>query len=235
VSDKTTGEVTERYTVLGALRSPRGLLDTLKSYFGLGRRRVEPVHDRDALRRFLETRASFVAQTSLYGYLRTRAGQRYPELFDDDEFVVGINIAKWQVWLACLGDVTCFAGGLLVRAGQAPDAVGALMRALVDEILDATGVPADAGESFADGARAVRERVAACDWASVSDDEGPFSESPDALVHWAPVIDTYKQLDAEIVRNSVRFRWQEIRRQLRENLDAAGVMAGAEPARSISA
>ena len=234
MSDKTTtasaSSEVERHTVLEALKSPRTLLETLKSYFGLRHRRVEPVNDREALRRFLDTRASFVAQTSLYGYLRTRAGQRYPELFDNDDFVAGINIAKWQIWQACLGDLACFAGGVLVRAGHAPQDVGALMQTLVGEILDATGVPEDAGEAFRDGARAVRERVAACEWAAMSDDEGPFCASPDALVRWAPVIDEYKQLDADIVRNSVRFRWQEIRRDLRANLDPAGVMAGAEPA-----
>ena len=230
MSDKTTSASSEtdeqRYTLFEALKSPATLLDTLKSYFGLRHRRVEPVHDRDALRHFLDTRASYVAQTSLYGYLRTRAGQRYPELFDNDDFVAGINIAKWQIWLDCLGDLTCFAGGLLVRGGQDADDVGVLMRTLVGEVIDAAGVPADAGEAFAAHAHGVRERIAACDWRQMTDDDRPFTESPASLVRWAPVIDEYKQLDADIVRNSVRFRWQEIRRDLRASLDPAGVMAG---------
>ncbi|MDX5362777.1 MAG: hypothetical protein LPJ91_01285 [Pseudazoarcus pumilus] len=216
----------QRYTVLEALKSPALLIDMLKSYFGL-RRRAEPVRDAAALQRFLETRASFVAQTSLYGYLRTRAGTRYPELFDDDAFVVSINIAKWQIWLDCLGDLACFAGGALVRAGHDPAQVGALVRRLVGDILTATGVPHDCGEEFGAHAQRVRERLEACDWAAMTDDEGPFAESPGSLVHWAPVVQEFKVLDAEIVQNSVRFRWQEIRRDLRANLDPAGVMAGA--------
>jgi hypothetical protein len=227
VSEKSsTAAVEPRITILEALKSPAMLLDTLKSYFGLSRRRVEPVHDRAALQRFLETRASFVAQTSLYGYLRTRAGTRYPELFDDDAFVVSINIAKWQIWLDCLGDLACFAGGALVRAGHEPERVGGLMRELVGNILDATGVPADCGEEFGTHVQRVRERIAGCDWAQMTDDEGPFSDSPASLVHWAPVVQEFKALDAEIVQNSVRFRWQEVRRDLRSNLDAAGVMTG---------
>jgi hypothetical protein len=71
----------------------------------------EPIATPEALARFLDTRASFIAQTSLYGYLRTRAGMRYPELFDDDPFVEGINIAKWHVWLDCLSDLAVYAGG----------------------------------------------------------------------------------------------------------------------------
>lgn len=226
--DKSSTESTEpRITVLEALKSPATLLTTLKSYFGLSRRSTEPVHDRAALQRFLETRASFVAQTSLYGYLRTRAGTRYPELFDDDDFVVSINIAKWQIWLDCLGDVACFAGGVLVRAGYQPEQVGALLQELVGRILDDTGVPHDCGDEFSAHAQRVRERMATCDWTQMTDDEGPFSASPDSLVTWAPVVQEFKDLDAEIVQNSVRFRWQEIRRDLRANLDPAGVMAGA--------
>jgi hypothetical protein len=227
VSEKSsTASAEPRITVLEALKSPAMLIDTLKSYFGLSRRNVEPVHDRNALRTFLDTRASFVAQTSLYGYLRTRAGTRYPELFDDDAFVVSINVAKWQIWLDCLGDLACFAGGALVRAGHDASKVSVLMQQLVGEILDSHGVPNDCGEDFSAHAQRVRDRLATCDWALMTDDEGPFSASPASLVQWAPVVQEFKDLDAEIVQNSVRFRWQEIRRDLRNNLDAAGVMAG---------
>lgn len=213
--------------LLQALGQPRAMLGLLRQYAtaNFGRSR-EPVGSRDALRAFLESRASFVAQTSLYGYLRTRAGMRYPELFDDDAFVASINVAKWQLWLACLSDLAVYAGGLLRdRSGASPAQVGALMGPLVDEILDATGVPPDAGGDFASQAQAVRARVALCDWAAVSDDDQPFSQSPDALVRWAPVIDELKQLDAPIVRNSVRFRWQEVRRHLRRSLDARAILA----------
>jgi hypothetical protein len=73
----------------------------------------------------------------------------------------------------------------------------------------------------------VRARIALCDWPSVADDETPFSESPAALVRHAPVVDEFKQLDEPIVRNSVRFRWQEVRRALRRDLDAVAVLATA--------
>ena len=99
-----------------ALGIPAELWSTIRDYLGIGRsRRRVPVADREALKLFLATRASHVAQTSLYGYLRTRAGMRYPELFDDDGFVLSINIAKWQIWLACLSDLAVFAGGLMAR------------------------------------------------------------------------------------------------------------------------
>lgn len=191
---------------------------------------ARPVVDRAGLRQFLETRASYVAQMSLYGYLRTRAGMRYPELFDDDVFVASVNIAKWQIWLACLSDLAVYAGFLMLHRTNAPvDQIRALMRAVLDDVLTGAGTPSDAGPEFAPHADRVRARLALCDWHAVGDDASAFSESPDALVYWAPVVDELKQLDTEIVRNSMRFRWQEVRRDLRRDLDAERVLASTSP------
>lgn len=205
---------------------PAEIWRLLKSYVGLdGRSRREPISDRAGLAHFLDTRASYMAQSSLYGYLRTRAGQRYPELFDDDPFIVAINIAKWHIWLACLSDMAVFAGSRLARhASPDTERVGALMQSVVGEILDRTGTPAEAAGEFEAHAERVRRRLASTDWLAVGDHEAAFSESPAALVRWAPIIDELKQLDEDIVRNSVRFRWQEVRRDFCQDLDAAAVL-----------
>ncbi len=207
---------------------PDRLWDTVKSYIGASRRsRAEPIRDRAALRDFIDTRASHVAQTSLYGYLRTRAGMRYPELFEDDPFVAGINIAKWQMWLACVSDLAVFAGSRLAQ--HAPRDVGRvrfMMQGLVDEILEAAGSPSEAGDQFAAEAERVRQRIAHIDLLAVGDFEAAFTKSPTALVRWAPIMDELKELDEEIVRNSVRFRWQEVRRDLQRDLDPQAVLGG---------
>ena len=192
------------------------------------------VTDRDGLENFIRTRASHVAQTALYGYLRTRAGTRFPELFSNDQFLKSINIAKWHVWLACVSDLSVYAGGLVRRATHAPaPAVGRLIQGVVEEVLRATGVPPDAGSEFGEHADRVRARLALCEWSTMSNEEAPFSESPAALVHWAPIADDLKDLDEEIVRNSVRFRWHEVRRELRSCLDAAAVLASSDEAPAV--
>lgn len=190
-------------------------------------RREEPIRDAGALRQFLQTRASHVAQMTLYGYLRTRAGTRFPELFDNDAFVASMNIAKWHVWLACLSDLAIHAGTVLRRRNIAAEDTGSLMRRLLEEILDETGTPADAGPEFPAHAQRVRARLALCGWSAQADDEVAFAESPTALVYWAPIVDDLKALDEAIVRNSIRYRWHEVRRDLHKNLDAAAVMASA--------
>lgn len=209
--------------------APSQWLSMLREYFGLSRStRLPPVTDVAGLAQFLSTRASFVSQTSLYGYLRTRAGMRYPELFDDDPFVASINVAKWHVWLACLSDLSVHAGGLLARdpRGSAVEA-GRVVSAVTARILDETGLPPEAGDAFADHVRQVRERLAACDWASVGDGDAAFVDSPVALVKWSPIVDELKQLDEGIVTNSIRFRWQEVRRDLRRCLDTDAVLRSA--------
>ena len=205
---------------------PAELWATFRSYLGLGRDAApEPIDTPEALARFLDKRASFVAQTSLYGYLRTRAGLRYPELFDDDPFIEAINIAKWHLWLDCLSDLAVYTGSRLAQ--QAPrqtPRIARMMAAVVDDVLAQAGTPSEAGSEFPAHAARVRERVARTDWLAVGKDEAAFTESPAGLVRWAPVKDELKQLDEDIVRNSVRFRWQEVRRDFLLRLDTQALI-----------
>jgi hypothetical protein len=199
---------------------PAELWAALRAHLGLGRDALEgPIDSAEALARFLDERASFLAQTSLYGYLQTRAGMRYPELFDDDAFVASINVAKWQLWLDCLSDLAVYTGSRIAQ--HRPDETPRIARAMevvVGEVLDRTGTPREAGLDFVAHAQRVRDRVARTDWLAVGPGESAFTESPAGIVRWAPVKEELKVLDEEIVRNSVRFRWQAVRRDFAEQL-----------------
>ncbi|HKI65591.1 MAG TPA: hypothetical protein VKA16_13325, partial [Burkholderiales bacterium] len=130
-----------------------------------------------------------------------------------------------QMWLACLSDLSVYAGGLLARRSRADNAsIALLMGATLEAILAANQARNDAA-----GTDRVRARLAQCDWAAVPDDATAFRESPRTLIECAPIVDQLKQLDDQIVRNSVRFRWQQVRRELRRDLDAEAVMASATP------
>ena len=103
----------------------RSYWQMLGDYVGIGKsKKNEVIVDRDSLAIFLGTRASHVAQTSLYGYLRTRAGTRFPEMFENPDILQSINIAKWHIWLACVSDLGLFAGQCMYQSGKLDEAGG---------------------------------------------------------------------------------------------------------------
>ena len=129
-------------------------------------------------------------------------------------------MAKWQIWLACLSNLAVFTGGLMAQHRRlSADRITEVLSQAVHLILHETGTPSDADKGFHDTAHQLLARLATSDWQNIPDDETCFSESPYALVQWAPIVDELKQLDEEIVRNSIKFRWQEVRRELRRRLD----------------
>jgi len=196
-------------------------------YVGIGsNKKSHAIVDQGSLVTFLDTRASHVAQTALYGYLRTRAGTRYPELFENPDILTSINIAKWQIWLACLSDLCIFAGQTMYLSGQIDEpTIQQFLPSALNKLLADTGQPAEAGEDFAAAREKIIQRVATCDWTLERDDDTVFSHSPEALFYWSPIADELKKRDKTIVKNSVRFRWLEIRRSLRKLLDCEALAA----------
>ena len=203
----------------------------LGDYVGIGKHvKSEAINDKDTLVRFLSTRSSHVAQTSLYGYLRTRAGTRFPEMFENPDILISINIAKWHIWLACVSDLSIFVGQCMHQSGTIDEAdIRELLPAALRQVLDETGIPQDAGEDFTAAREKIIQRIATYDWKLASDDDTVFSQSPQALFYWSPIADELKQRDEGIVKNSIRFRWIEVRRSLRKllNCDALAETLGA--------
>ena len=193
----------------------------LGDYVGIGKhKKTGAITDQASLATFLTTRASHVAQTSLYGYLRTRAGTRFPELFENPDILKSINIAKWHIWLACVSDIGVYAGQCLHQSGKIEEPViRELMPLAINQVLDDIGVPAEAGEDFVAAKEKIIQRIAVYEWHIERDDDSVFSQSPEALYYWAPIADELKTRDETIVKNSVRYRWIEIRRSLRNLLD----------------
>ena len=78
-----------------------------------------PITSVDGLIEFIHTRAAYVAQTALYGYLKTRMGRSYVSIFKDERFAPSLNTAKWKIYAACLSDLTVYA---VAQSGRAqPD------------------------------------------------------------------------------------------------------------------
>jgi hypothetical protein len=187
---------------------------------------VRPIASVDDLSRFVGERAALVAQTTLYGYLKTRMGTKFVRYFEDEVFAAGIKAGAVRQFVSCASDLSIHAAALVAAEGRLDGgAASALARRCFDgalaqglEDVEPDMVPAEAGSAFA--ARALRT-----DWTSAAEGEAPFARSIEDLIGNAPVVDDFKAHDAEIVRASIRFRWREVRRELRRRLDA-GTVAG---------
>jgi len=199
----------------------RSYWQMLRDYVGMGKnQKTQRITERDSLATFISTRASHVAQTSLYGYLRTRAGTRFPEMFEHPDILKSINMAKWHIWLACVSDLSLFAGQSMYRSGKLDEvAIRQLLTVALQLLSDETGDPDEAGPDFASARDKMFQRVTTCDWKQERDDETLFSQSPDALFYWSPIADELKERDETIVKNSIRFRWIEVRRSALQKLD----------------
>ena len=68
-------------------------------------------------------------------------------------------------------------------------------------------------------------RLDKTDWGAATQGEAAFVDSPQGLIQAAPVIEGFKELDREIVVNSIRYRWMDVRRQARERLETAALAA----------
>jgi len=194
------------------------------SFFSFGSRR-KPIATVDELIAFIHTRSVFVAQTTLYGYLKTRMGTRYRQYFEDEVFSRSIRAAAAKTATGCVSDLSIFAIALLSEEGdrltaiEAQEAATYCFRRACDHAFsgpDRDELPLDLQSNF-------DARAALTDWAHASIAENAFSRSPQDLVRYAPVIDEYKDLDHTIVTNSIRFRWREIRDELRSRLVAEDV------------
>jgi hypothetical protein len=209
------------------LRKAKSLLPVFLNRLTI-RRESGPLDSPESLRNFVSTRAAFMAQKTLYGYLKTRMGTRYPSVFEDDVFVASIDIAKLQVYAACLSDLSLYAATRALEGSEVPaDARRALALACFDQGLADNAAAAAGVEAFsaAEAQAAFERRLAFWDWADGPKGADIFSESPAALVRWAPIAAELKQFDSEIVENSIKFKWRDTRRDFERRLDAAAVAA----------
>ena len=73
------------------------------------------IKTKEDLQSFIQERAAHVTQTTLYGYLKTRIGTRYQLMLDDEKYSESVNIAKWNIYVAALSDLTLYVFSYLIN------------------------------------------------------------------------------------------------------------------------
>ncbi|MGB5216322.1 MAG: hypothetical protein WBN88_22090 [Anderseniella sp.] len=189
----------------------------------------------DRLGDFVASQAAFVAQKKLYGYLKERIGTRWPSMFEDDVFRSSITTASMQVFAASLSDLTIHAVAHALADSAEPDEVKVeLARKLYVQGLQKNHAVASEGFDRDQVIAEFDRRLEGTDWNFGALLPENFTRSPAALLRWAPIAQRHKKFDAEIVENSVKFAWVDIREQFARRLDAAAVAGEVNQDNSLS-
>ena len=184
-----------------------------------------PIDRMDSFVEFVHTRSAYVAQTSLYGYLKARMGRQYVEIFKDEKFAPSLTMSKWSVYTACLSDLSIYAVAILSRhGGLSREDAEALGQFCIAQCVAATFKGTHAASIRDEALQELLDRNGKTVWANAATGELAFAKSPEALANSSPVSEEFQELDREIVMNSVRFRWNNIRDEFSRRLDPVAVL-----------
>ena len=200
------------------VKKMRDLWAMLRQY-PVFRRRSYPIESIDGVRDFAVTRSAFIAQKTMFGYVKTRMGTSYPEMFRDDLIITSLKEATMQHYSACLSDLTTYLyrdlaeNGYLNHAECTQHAKGTFRSGLESnkdhslELFD-----------MEKACIAFEARIRDIAWSEPVDPFKVFIESPRSLTRWAPIADDLKKRDREIAENSVSFAWIEVRKEFHDLL-----------------
>lgn len=178
----------------------------------------------DRLTEFVSSRAAFVSQKKLYGYLKERIGTRWPSMFEDEVFRTSIATASMQVFAASLSDLTIHAVAHSLAGSAEPDQIKAeLARKLFTRALQENQSQATQDVEVEQLIADFDLRLDGTDWDFGALLPENFTRSPAALLRWSPIAERFKKFDAEIVENSLKFAWVDVREQFSRRLDADAI------------
>ena len=200
--------------VIFTLKSMREYLFPIKKITS----KFSKISSKEDLQNFVQERSAHVTQTTLYGYLKTRIGTRYQLMLDDEKYSGSINIAKWNIYLAALSDLTLYVFSYLITKKNLKqnDAEEVFINIISNELKNGLNE-----KLFSNAKKEFIIRLNATDLNKFYLDD-PFKNSGLALYNWSPIADELKILDKEIVLNSIMLKWNLVKndfKDLTENLN----------------
>jgi hypothetical protein len=170
------------------------------------------INSKEDLQNFVQERSAHVTQTTLYGYLKTRIGTRYPLMIEDEKFSESINIAKWNIYVSAISDLTFYVFSYLINKKNLKenDSKEIFLNIISGELkngLDKT-VHENAKNEFILKAKNLN-------WNNYYQNN-PFKDSGLALYKWSPIADELKVLDREIVLNSIKLKWNLVENEFKD-------------------
>ena len=168
--------------------------------------RFQNINSLEEVETFIHERSAHVTQTTLYGYVKTRIGSRYAMMFEDKVFSESINIAKWNIYIASLADLTFYVSSYLINEKNLKENDSKEFFLNIIEKEKENGL---SEEIYVKAKESFLKRHETIDFNKYYL-ENPFKESCKALYHWSPIADELKNLDKKIVLNSMSLKWNLI-------------------------
>lgn len=162
------------------------------------------------LKKFIQERSAHVSQTTLFGYVKTRMGFKHYLMFEDKPFLESLDIAKWNVYVSCLLDCTFYTFSYLYEKKNfdcTKDAEKIFVEILLEE--ESNGLSRKISDAIRNE---FKIKLRSINWSGYYLSE-PFKNSGLSLYKWSPIADELKELDKEIVLNSIKLKWNLVQNE----------------------
>jgi len=174
--------------------------------------KFKSIDSKEDLQNFIQERSAHVTQTTLYGYLKTRIGTRFAIMVEDEKFSNSINIAKWNIYVAAISDLTLYVFSYLIdKKNLKQNNAEEIFTTIIKNELE-NGL---AEKLFDDEKQKFILRIKSVNWKKFHL-ENPFKNSGLALYNWSPIADELKVLDREIVLNSIKLKWNLVENEFKD-------------------
>jgi hypothetical protein len=171
-----------------------------------------------------------VAQVSLYGYLKARAGTRYVSLIKEPLFASSMKTARDRIFFACLMDLTLHVLKTIhARKKQNFQNLDPFTRQFFIQTL--AKAPEEVFESLEreEVILEFEKHLSRHNWSGTDDSHEAFSGSRSTMLEWAPVVEEFKIQDEEIVSNSIHFKWLRVCQEFEKLTDFEKIRLEADP------
>lgn len=188
--------------------------------------RPAPIVTKDAFTKFVEERASLIAQKCTVDYCRGKTGLASYALFTEQPFLRAFDICRWEAFATVLGDILIVAEGHL-RPHVPPEARSRLCEALTHEysaVLNALSPPIHRPHGWDDLIASFTLRMQAVSAGEPQQALDVADHSAKRLFDTLPIHSSMRELDEEVVYGAVRFRMVAVSQELRRRVLPADVV-----------
>lgn len=189
------------------------------------------IADAAALADFLDTRAAFLTQKSIFDYVRGRSGSYFTMIITEEAFKANLEEGRWKSYPYALSIVAEMAHGVLLPLAGEPVRLATGLREVALDAFDRYPVPAPLGsetwtQSRADLARRV-DQVALHPPKPVKDIPIPFAQ---VFFDNMPIHERLRENDFLQIREQLRINLLSMHRDFTKYADLPALAAAIAPA-----